>query len=165
MILKLSYECETAHQLTAGVPEGHQCRRLHGHRYEVEVSVHSDINPETGMMLEYSEIDALVIPVTSLVDHRCINFLGFEAQIVFEMVDGKQDQRLHIERLPFEFKAPDWAEKVRANPTVEHLGQWLYAELNEHMKTARTVGFLQPHIARVEIKEDSRSVFVADSWK
>jgi 6-pyruvoyl-tetrahydropterin synthase len=164
MMLKRVYECEAAHQLTAGVPEGHQCRRLHGHRYVVTVSIHSDINPETGMQLEYSEIDGVLLPVIDLVDHRCLNFLGHD--VALSLPANTNDRfAISYERLAFEFKEPDLAAKVRKNPTVENLGQWLYAELNRRFDNARAVGFLAPHVARVEVQEDSRSTFVADSFK
>jgi len=54
-------------------PEGHKCRRLHGHSYEVEVAVRGPVDPETGWLLDYGAIDAAVNLVIDELDHRNLN--------------------------------------------------------------------------------------------
>jgi 6-pyruvoyltetrahydropterin/6-carboxytetrahydropterin synthase len=55
------------------VPEGHKCRQLHGHSYEVEIAVRGPVNPDTGWLLDYGEMDAAVKPVIGELDHRTLN--------------------------------------------------------------------------------------------
>lgn len=46
----------------------------HGHNYEVEVTVEGEVDPETGMVLNLSEIDAVLEEeVVSRMDHRHLN--------------------------------------------------------------------------------------------
>ena len=44
MRLERTYEAEAAHQLSAGVPDGHPCKRLHGHRYIFTVTIIGDVD-------------------------------------------------------------------------------------------------------------------------
>lgn len=94
------YEIESAHQLTAGVPEGHKCRRLHGHRYIVTLGVEGDIIADTGMLIEYTDLDTQVLPVLKRIDHYSINTLR-------------------------ERDSTAAAEAVSENPTVELICAWL----------------------------------------
>lgn len=55
LIVHRTYEMEAAHRLTAGVPEGHQCRRPHGHRYRLTVSVSGEVGDD-GMVIEYGAL-------------------------------------------------------------------------------------------------------------
>ena len=161
MRLERRYHAEAAHQLSAGVPEGHPCRRLHGHRYIITVTIIGDVNPETGMLLEYADIDARVAGVLGFVDHRFTNMLGFEARVGttppggFPVVMMKpiSDLRLVEEEL---------AAKVRENSTVENLANWFKAELahrfpRENLRVGPT-SFLSPQVYAVRIEEDRDSV-------
>jgi hypothetical protein len=58
-----TFTFEAAHYLP-GVPEGHKCRRLHGHSYAVTVELRNDELDQAGMVLDYgevSQIDALPV--------------------------------------------------------------------------------------------------------
>jgi len=50
-----------------------KCARLHGHTYTLEVAVHGDVNPATGMVLNYFELDMIVKPHVELLDHSFLN--------------------------------------------------------------------------------------------
>ncbi len=63
---------ESAHFLPR-VPEGHKCRRMHGHSFRVEVEVTGPIDPEFGWLMDYGEISAVVKPVVAELDHRLLN--------------------------------------------------------------------------------------------
>lgn len=165
MRLDVRYEASAAHQLSAGVPEGHKCRRLHGHRYVITVTLIGDINPETGMLLEYSEIDDRVRGVLGFVDHRFINMLGFEAR-----TENNPGQALNsaypllvcaVPIRDLKIVEEELAAKVRENSTVENLQRWFEAELKHRFpRHSRQVGaksFLDPQVYSVRIEENSRS--------
>lgn len=63
---------EAAHRLPH-VPEGHKCGRLHGHSYRVEVRIRGEVDPASGMVLDFAEIKAAFAPVNDQLDHRYLN--------------------------------------------------------------------------------------------
>lgn len=70
--LSRKYRFAAAHRLPKA-PEGHKCRRLHGHSYEVEIAVRGSVNLEEGWLMDYGDIDREVRPVISELDHRTLN--------------------------------------------------------------------------------------------
>ncbi len=66
------FRFEAAHLLPR-VPEGHKCRRLHGHSFRIEVAVTGPIHATTGWFIDYAEIDRAVVPVRDALDHRYLN--------------------------------------------------------------------------------------------
>lgn len=70
--LTREFTFEAAHLLPRA-PEGHKCRRLHGHSFRVEVVVQGEVDPATGWLLDYGEIKDLVEPIRLEVDHRYLN--------------------------------------------------------------------------------------------
>lgn len=64
---------EAAHRLPH-VPEGHQCGRLHGHSFRLEVHVEGPVDPATGWLVDYADIAALVKPrLVARLDHYYLN--------------------------------------------------------------------------------------------
>lgn len=53
--------------------EGHKCTRLHGHTYEVEVQLTGEIDPVTGIVLDYDDIAKIWTPLHVALDHRYLN--------------------------------------------------------------------------------------------
>ena len=66
-----AYRFESAHRLPH-LPDGHRCKRLHGHNYRVEVVVRGRLD-RRGFVRDFAEIDAEVRPLLDLVDHRLLN--------------------------------------------------------------------------------------------
>lgn len=63
---------EAAHSLTH-LPDGHKCKRLHGHSYVVVVICRGPLDGR-GFVVDYAEISAAVRPVTDgMLDHRNID--------------------------------------------------------------------------------------------
>lgn len=62
---------EAAHHLP-NVPEGHKCRRLHGHSYRVVITVREHVGSD-GMVMDFADVDAVAKPVIDALDHRCLN--------------------------------------------------------------------------------------------
>jgi 6-pyruvoyltetrahydropterin/6-carboxytetrahydropterin synthase len=72
MIIAKTFDFDAAHSLPF-LPEGHKCRRLHGHTYRVEISVKGDQLDEFGMLLDYAKIAEAWAPLDALLDHRNLN--------------------------------------------------------------------------------------------
>lgn len=63
---------EAAH-LLPGVPEGHKCRRLHGHSYRVEIGVYGPVDVTSGMVMDFADITSAAQPIIDLLDHYYLN--------------------------------------------------------------------------------------------
>lgn len=63
---------EAAHRLPK-VPPGHKCARLHGHSFKIELAVFGPVNPETGWLIDFGEIDELWQPLHDRLDHNYLN--------------------------------------------------------------------------------------------
>lgn len=70
--LSKSFTFEAAHSLPC-FPEGHKCRRLHGHSFRVEVVVAGDIDPAKGYLIDYGDIKAACAPLRARLDHYHLN--------------------------------------------------------------------------------------------
>jgi 6-pyruvoyltetrahydropterin/6-carboxytetrahydropterin synthase len=63
---------EAAHRLPR-VPDGHKCARLHGHSYRVEVHVRGQVDPATGWVMDFAEIETAVKPLRDQLHHNYLN--------------------------------------------------------------------------------------------
>ena len=63
---------ESAHHLP-NVPEGHKCRRLHGHSFRVRLAVEGDLDPVTGWVMDFADIKAAFEPILKRLDHYYLN--------------------------------------------------------------------------------------------
>lgn len=67
-----TFDFEAAHWLPS-FPEGHKCRRLHGHSFKVDVVVAGNVPKERGYLIDYGEIKAAIAPLRERLDHYCLN--------------------------------------------------------------------------------------------
>ncbi len=67
-----TFRFEAAHSLP-GAPEGHKCRRLHGHNYRVDVHVTGQPDKTSGWVIDFGEIKKIVEPILDTLDHRFLN--------------------------------------------------------------------------------------------
>lgn len=77
-----AYQFDAAHQLvrTDWSPQKNQevfgkCYREHGHTYRLEVYIGGDVDPVTGMILNYFLLDACVKPIVDKLDHVHLNWI------------------------------------------------------------------------------------------
>ncbi|MCA9242572.1 MAG: 6-carboxytetrahydropterin synthase QueD [Phycisphaerales bacterium] len=70
--LSKTFTFEAAHFLPT-FPEGHKCRRLHGHSFRVDVVVAGEIDPAVGYLVDYGAIKAACEPIRVQLDHHCLN--------------------------------------------------------------------------------------------
>lgn len=70
--LTKSFRFEAAHWLPT-FPDGHKCRRLHGHSFLVDVVVAGEVPEPAGYLIDYGEISAAIDPVKLELDHYLLN--------------------------------------------------------------------------------------------
>jgi 6-pyruvoyltetrahydropterin/6-carboxytetrahydropterin synthase len=99
-IITKKFDFEAAHWIPA-FPEGHKCRRMHGHSFKVEVKLRGALDPELGILMDFADIKSVVKPYIEYLDHDCLNDLG------------ERDGIPHLQ-----------------NPTSENICLWLYQELS-----------------------------------
>lgn len=63
----------SASHVLLGLPEGHQCGRLHGHNYVARVELSGDALDGTGFILDYGELAFVKDYIDSKWDHRHLN--------------------------------------------------------------------------------------------
>lgn len=66
------FTIEAAHRLP-NVPPGHKCARLHGHSFAVELHVAGEPGPESGWIMDFSDIKAAFEPLYRQLDHQYLN--------------------------------------------------------------------------------------------
>jgi 6-pyruvoyltetrahydropterin/6-carboxytetrahydropterin synthase len=72
MRLFKEFSFEAAH-LLPNVPAGHKCARLHGHSFQVRVTVEGPVGRETGWVMDFADIKAAFGPLHDALDHRYLN--------------------------------------------------------------------------------------------
>ena len=94
--LSKSFGFEAAHWLPT-FPEGHKCRRMHGHSFRVDVVVEGEVRPEDGYLVDFGQIKKVTTPIEEALDHRCLNEIeGLEnptsemiAKWIWDQLHGK----------------------------------------------------------------------------
>lgn len=66
------FRFEAAHYLP-NVPEGHKCRRMHGHSFRGEVAVRGEVDPASGWLIDFADLQKLVQPIVHRLDHYLLN--------------------------------------------------------------------------------------------
>ena len=59
---------ETAHQLTDSYSK--ECQTIHGHSYKCEVMFEGNVDPKTGMIIDFKKIKEILQPVHDKYDHK-----------------------------------------------------------------------------------------------
>ncbi len=63
---------EAAHYLP-NVPEGHKCRRLHGHSFRIRIYVDGPLDSNTGWVMDFADIKSAFRPIYKQLDHYYLN--------------------------------------------------------------------------------------------
>ena len=70
--LSKTFHFEAAHDLPT-FPDGHKCRRLHGHSFRFDVVVEGDVDPARGYLIDYGDIKKAADPIVKQLDHYYLN--------------------------------------------------------------------------------------------
>jgi 6-pyruvoyl-tetrahydropterin synthase len=89
------------------------------------------LTDEEGVLIEYADLDSIVLPVLRLADHYSLNSV---------------DKRCSTLE----------ARHLAMNPTVERLAEWLGARLAGLVSSSKADG-RKMRLVRVSVQEDSRS--------
>jgi 6-pyruvoyltetrahydropterin/6-carboxytetrahydropterin synthase len=72
MRLYKDFSFEAAHRLP-NVPADHKCARLHGHSFQIRVSVDGPVGERSGWVMDFADLKAAFRPVHDKLDHRYLN--------------------------------------------------------------------------------------------
>lgn len=75
MELSRAFTFEAAHLLPKA-PGGHKCRRLHGHSYNVTITVRAPVQEPEGWVMDFADLAAAWAPLHDALDHRYLNEIG-----------------------------------------------------------------------------------------
>ena len=56
-----------------GVPDEHPCARVHGHTFRVRLTVSGAVDPRTGFVIDFADVQRAFAPVYEALDHRFLN--------------------------------------------------------------------------------------------
>ncbi len=66
------FTIEAAHRLPR-MPEDHKCFRLHGHSFRIELWIEGEPDAETGMLIDFLDVDRAFQPLFDQLDHHYLN--------------------------------------------------------------------------------------------
>ena len=91
--LSKRFRFEAAHRLP-NTPEGHKCRRLHGHSFEAEITVAGEVEEGSGWLMDFAAIQAAIAPLRATLDHNYLNEIEGLENPTSELLAGWIWQRL-----------------------------------------------------------------------
>jgi len=66
------FQIEAAHFLPH-VPDGHKCRRIHGHSFRIEIHVTGEVDERSGWVMDFAELKRAFAPIHAQLDHHFLN--------------------------------------------------------------------------------------------
>jgi 6-pyruvoyltetrahydropterin/6-carboxytetrahydropterin synthase len=66
------FTIEAAHRLPH-LPDGHKCKRLHGHSFAIEIHVEGPLKEPEGWVMDFAEIGVAFQPLFDRLDHNYLN--------------------------------------------------------------------------------------------
>ena len=66
------FKFDAAHRLP-NVKEGHKCSQLHGHSFSVEIHIRGSVDPQSGWIMDFADIDEAFKPLHDQLDHKYLN--------------------------------------------------------------------------------------------
>tara|TARA_R110002020_G_scaffold122026_5_gene277246 strand:- start:3504 stop:3977 length:474 start_codon:yes stop_codon:yes gene_type:complete len=75
-----------------------KCYNIHGHNYRMEVEIRGDINPNTGMVMDFSQVDDIIESVIIKYDHK--------------LFMNKKDPRMKLVQEAYPFEGEPTAENL-----------------------------------------------------
>lgn len=113
MIYRISktFTFAASHQLSH-LPDGHKCKRLHGHTYSVTVNLAASALNEDGFVVDFAELDQVGAFIKENLDHQHLNLVmtfmptcELIAQFLAERFPGLPIESVRVSESP-----TTWAE-------------------------------------------------------
>jgi 6-pyruvoyltetrahydropterin/6-carboxytetrahydropterin synthase len=117
-----SYELIAGHYLPK-VPDGHKCRRPHGHNYRIEIMVTGRVQ-NNGFIIDFYNIEKIVKPLLDQLDHTMLNEHEGLENPTAENISG-----WFLEKLSNAIPEEQWSVKVWETPTCWALSTYSGDEL------------------------------------
>jgi 6-pyruvoyltetrahydropterin/6-carboxytetrahydropterin synthase len=70
--LKQHFQIESARFLP-NLPPEHPCSRMHGHSFKIILTLVGDLDPHIGWVIDYNDIQSIMLPLITKIDHRVLN--------------------------------------------------------------------------------------------
>ena len=115
------FRFEAAHYLPH-FPDGHKCRRMHGHSFKIDVCVGGSPDPISGVIMDFGELKNKVKPLIESIDHQCLNDLGQQ-----------------------------WNEPLLQNPTSENIVFWIFRQLSPKLPGLKSITIQETCTSRCTI--------------
>ncbi len=72
MIIFKQFTFDSAHFLPF-VPDGHKCKNVHGHTYQLTVFIEGALDPQIGWVMDFAVLKDAVNPIVDMLDHKLFN--------------------------------------------------------------------------------------------
>ena len=72
MIVFKKFTFDSAHFLP-NVPEGHNCKEIHGHTYNLAVYIEGGLEKDYDWVIDFADIKKVITPVIKTIDHKLLN--------------------------------------------------------------------------------------------
>jgi 6-pyruvoyltetrahydropterin/6-carboxytetrahydropterin synthase len=72
MEIFVKFDFAASRRLTK-LPKDHPCSRLHGHTFEVQITLAGEVDPSTGFMVDFSLVEEKLADVKAVIDHQYLN--------------------------------------------------------------------------------------------
>lgn len=116
-----TFRFSASHQLDA-LPEGHKCRRLHGHNYKITLGFQSETLDGFGFVRDYGSLDGFAEWVRVTLDHRHLNDVMWDLQNPHNKSNAGQKGGPH----PKPNREGGMDQRQPVAPTAENLARWIY---------------------------------------
>lgn len=70
--LKQQFQIESARYLP-NLPKEHPCSHVHGHSFQIVLTLEGELDPKIGWVQDYHEISELMRPLLLQLDHKLLN--------------------------------------------------------------------------------------------
>ena len=67
-----AFTFEAAHRLPR-VPQTQRCHRIHGHSYRIELELEGDVDPASGLVVDFFDVEHVFAPLLETLDHQILN--------------------------------------------------------------------------------------------
>ena len=110
---------------------GHKCESLHGHNYQVTVTVEGQLDPECAFVVDFAVLKRVLRPYVDAMDHKVILPTGNAKLAIRE--DGEKTLVDYLGATRFVFPTSNVCKVPVANTTAECLAEYLASRVLDEL--------------------------------